>query len=80
MTSGTLAERLQCLLSASDLVELLAEFGGRHVSLPTLWSHLRDEREAAIHAGWRGGGSYADLALRHGLSTRQVRRIVHGKL
>ena len=76
----TLAERLGRLLSAADMLELLADFEGRHVSLPSLRSHLRAEREAAIQSAWRGGASYSELARRHGLSERQVRRIVHRRL
>ena len=80
MTADTLAERLRRLLSAGDMLELLADFEGRHVSLPAMRAYLRAEREAAIHAGWREGAPYRELARRHGLSERQVRRIVHGKL
>lgn len=78
MTEPTsLLARLEATLTRSEILELLAAMEGRRLSLPTLWSYLRSEREAAVLVGWRGGQSYAELAARHGLSTRQVRRIVH---
>ena len=76
----TLAERLRRLLPPGAMLEVIAEFGGRHLTLPALRTYLRGEREAAIQSAWRGGASYSELARRHGLSERQVRRIVHRRL
>lgn len=50
----------------------LFRVGGQNVFLPRCMRASRDEE---IRREWCNGGQYAELAARHGLSERQIRRI-----
>lgn len=72
-----LLTELQARLPEADVVEILAKLGGGRWFLPTLRTFLRGRRDAAIIAGWREGKTYAELAARHQVCERTVRRLVH---
>ena len=73
----TLLTVLALFLEREDLITILEAHGGRHLYLPTLRSFLRSERECQIIRDWRDGASYKEVARKHGVCVRTVRRIVH---
>lgn len=57
---------------------VLEEWGGLDVHVPSLRTFEIEARNMAIVEGHGDGYSYAQLAERHGITTREVRRIIHG--
>lgn len=75
---GGMSALLRILETAqnNEVIEFLSCYGGRRVRIPTLSAFLRSERDKAIRLHWREGMGYAALKARHGLSERQIRRIL----
>jgi hypothetical protein len=61
-----------------QLEKLLKAYGGSTFYLPKLGNLNRVARNAEIRAEWAEGANYLTLAIRYGVTTRQIRRIVDG--
>lgn len=67
---------LVLLLGADAATRLIDRFGGTQVYIAT--SGARDRRNDELRRGHQAGASAAELAREHGLSVRQIRRIIRG--
>lgn len=72
---GRLAAELGEEVSRRVLVVFVTEAGGERIRIPDEHDLLKQERDQRIRARYRGHNA-EELALRHGLSVSQVRRIV----
>lgn len=59
-----------------DVVELLREFGGMQHYLPSLEAYRAQVRSLDMESDWGDGLNLEQIARKHGLSTRQVRRVI----
>jgi Mor family transcriptional regulator len=57
---------------------IIEELGGLRVSIPGLDDLYREERDSRINTAFNGR-NYEELAIRWGLSIRQVRYIIDGE-
>lgn len=57
---------------------IVEELGGLRVSIPDIQDLSREERDRRICASFTGD-NYGELALRHGLSRMQIRRIIESE-
>lgn len=65
-------------LSEKIILAMAECIGGLRLTFPDLKIMCRAERDRRIRAGFTGI-NHSELAERHGLKLRQIRRILHGK-
>ena len=71
--------RLSYGAQADEIIKnLVMAWGGLRITVPTKQDLERYERNERIKAQF-AGFNHAELAERHGLKVRQIRRILHGK-
>lgn len=66
-------------LGYQEAKRLIAALGGARLYVPTLERANKRTRDAEMYAAHAGGESLHKIALRHGMTTRQVRNIVQSQ-
>lgn len=68
--------RLARMIGTGNTAKLMQFYAGRHLDLPKLAAVDRAKRNAEIHRMAAEGVPRPEIALRHGLTVRMVRRIL----
>ncbi len=58
--------------------DFFEQLGGLRITVPTIRDLIREERDRRICAEFRGD-NHSEIAIRHGMTVRQIRRILRGK-
>lgn len=71
--------RLARMIGTANTAKLMQHYAGRNLYLPKMAAVERSKRNAEIHCLAAEGIPQPEIALRHGLTVRMVRRILNNK-
>lgn len=71
-------QRLNVIVGESLAEKIIVNFQGEVIAFPMLSSHEIKKRHEAVIEDHKNGMSQRDMAIKHDLTTRQVRLIITG--
>lgn len=74
--NSALGARMEALFGVAGAASIIEHFGGEIISIPVCKQAVRDIRDAAIIRDYGQGETIQALALREGLTTRMIEKIL----